>query len=341
MIKVKKSDLNPLLNSLRKTYTLFAPVTVDGVTSFAEVSSSADMVTDIINTRKSPKELFFPQTEILFSYNEEGIADERSEAKPVAIWGMRPCDARSLTMLDKVFGSAIQRPDDEYFQDSHWKEKYDSALIFVIACNEPASTCFCNWFESGPHDERGADVFVIDIGNSYLLKPVSEKGTAYCEGITEAKSSSADTARAAELKTGAENMLGKPVKLHGLDKKLPELWNEGIWDELSAKCINCAACTYVCSTCHCFDIQDEQKGSAGKRLRLWDSCMYPLFTKEASGHNTRPLSRDRVRQRVMHKFSYFADKYDEYLCTGCGRCVQVCPVNFDIRQVIKKLLTPN
>jgi ferredoxin len=32
------------------------------------------------------------------------------------------------------------------------------------------------------------------------------------------------------------------------------------------------------------------------------------------------------------------DNYDEHLCTGCGRCVVVCPVNLDIREVIKKIL---
>jgi len=40
----------------------------------------------------------------------------------------------------------------------------------------------------------------------------------------------------------------------------------------------------------------------------------------------------------MHKYSYFVDNYDEFLCTGCGRCILVCPVNLDIREVIKQIL---
>ena len=67
--------------------------------------------------------------------------------------------------------------------------------------------------------------------------------------------------------------------------------------------------------------------------------MFPVFTAEASGHNPRALSRDRVRQRVMHKYNYYAEKYGEKLCTGCGRCVTVCPVNLDIREVLKKFQT--
>lgn len=73
-------------------------------------------------------------------------------------------------------------------------------------------------------------------------------------------------------------------------------------------------------------------------MRIWDTCMFPVFTKEASGHNPRGLSKERVRQRVMHKYSYFVDNHGEFLCTGCGRCIAVCPVNLDIREVIREVL---
>jgi len=36
----------------------------------------------------------------------------------------------------------------------------------------------------------------------------------------------------------------------------------------------------------------------------------------------------------MHKLKYFVDKYDQgIMCVGCGRCVNQCPVNIDIRRV--------
>ncbi len=119
---------------------------------------------------------------------------------------------------------------------------------------------------------------------------------------------------------------------------MSEIWDEPIWEDISTKCINCGACTFVCSTCHCFDVTDEGKGKKGQRIRLWDSCMFQIFTREASGHNPRGMSTQRVRQRIMHKYNYFMDNYDQHLCTGCGRCVQVCPVNLDIREVIKQVL---
>ena len=93
---------------------------------------------------------------------------------------------------------------------------------------------------------------------------------------------------------------------------------------------------YVCPTCWCFDIQDEVRGKNGKRLRNWDSCMYPLFTLHGSGHNPRGTKLQRVRQRFMHKLKYYVDKYDDGIqCSGCGRCVRLCPVNIDIRRVAR------
>jgi Fe-S oxidoreductase len=64
--------------------------------------------------------------------------------------------------------------------------------------------------------------------------------------------------------------------------------------------------------------------------------MFPLFTLHASGHNPRGQKVQRVRQRFMHKLKYYVDKYNNGVaCVGCGRCVQHCPVNIDIRDVCR------
>jgi ferredoxin len=36
----------------------------------------------------------------------------------------------------------------------------------------------------------------------------------------------------------------------------------------------------------------------------------------------------------MHKLKYYLDKYEsDVQCVGCGRCIDLCPVNIDIRNV--------
>jgi ferredoxin len=40
----------------------------------------------------------------------------------------------------------------------------------------------------------------------------------------------------------------------------------------------------------------------------------------------------------MHKFKYIPMKRDgEIGCVGCGRCVQLCPVNIDVREVVNQM----
>jgi sulfhydrogenase subunit beta (sulfur reductase) len=96
--------------------------------------------------------------------------------------------------------------------------------------------------------------------------------------------------------------------------------------------MGCGICTFLCPTCFCFDIVDEAQ--RGERVRNWDTCMFRVYSQEASGHNPRPTKAERTRQRIMHKFAYWIDNINEIGCTGCGRCVQYCPVNLDIRHII-------
>jgi len=110
------------------------------------------------------------------------------------------------------------------------------------------------------------------------------------------------------------------------------------WDAISEKCVGCSICTYLCPTCHCFDITDEIIEDKAVRLRTWDSCAFPLFTLEASGFNPRPSQRERFRNRILHKFAYIPENHGQIGCVGCGRCVDACPVNLDIRQVLMDIV---
>ena len=105
----------------------------------------------------------------------------------------------------------------------------------------------------------------------------------------------------------------------------------------SEKCLACGACTYLCPTCHCFNITDEQGTTRGERVRSWDSCMFTHFTLEASGHNPRSLKSQRLKNRVGHKFIWYPEAHGEPACTGCGRCIRHCPVSVDISRIVTLL----
>lgn len=339
MKKLNKTKLQDFIAYLQKTYNVYAPVRSGSETEYGIINSAEDIDNSRLNTTLNPKEIFFPRCEVLFSYDKNGIKTPPKEEKPSAVWGLRTCDTKSIRMLDEVFSNAHQTPEKEMFHDPYWIEKYKDCLLISSACLQPLSTCFCNWFKSGPFDENGSDIFVVETDEHYFLNAVTDRGIKVLNGFKELESTTEDdTKLIAELKQKAESYMPKTHDISGLKEKLDKIWDSDIWETIAAKCINCGACAYICPTCHCFDISDEGKENKGKRIRLWDACMFPIFTKEASGHNPREESKKRVRQRVMHKYNYFVDNYHEYLCTGCGRCVQVCPVNLDIRKIIKEIL---
>lgn len=174
------------------------------------------------------------------------------------------------------------------------------------------------------------------MGDGYTVKVLTENGAAAFEAVSDLTPASAQSlAKVESLRKASEQCLSKPFDPAAIAARdTLELFNAPFWDEIQFACINCGTCTFLCPTCWCFDIQDEVQGDKGDRLRLWDSCMFPLFTQHGSGHNPRSQKLQRVRQRFMHKLKYYQDKYGSgAACVGCGRCVQACPVNIDIRQV--------
>lgn len=108
------------------------------------------------------------------------------------------------------------------------------------------------------------------------------------------------------------------------------------WEGIARKCLGCGVCSFVCPTCHCFDLTDEYDLKGGCRYKTWDSCCFAQFTLHASGHNPRPTEQERYRQRVMHKFCYYPETAGMNMCVGCGRCTTFCPVGMDIYEIRRR-----
>lgn len=332
---LEKEKINSILDFLAEQYDLFAPVSQDGLKfEYTQVKDSSKVNLNFTNSHESPKKLFFPQYEVLFRY----YADGRKEVpaletdKKRIIFGIRPCDVKALLFLDKVF-------DDSKYQDPYYLAKRNNTVIFALGCGNPQSTCFCTSFDIGPFAKEGSDVFVADLGDFYSFETVTDKGKEILKKLSGLRDAASEhIAKYEKLETESAAKIKRHIELQGLAEELINKQDDPMWEQIHLKCIRCGVCSFLCPTCHCFDIIDENQGpQQGARVRIWDSCMSCSFTQEASGHNSRPGGREKMRQRVMHKFSYIPQNFDTFGCVGCGRCIKNCPVRNDITKTIKKL----
>jgi sulfhydrogenase subunit beta (sulfur reductase) len=335
---ITREELEKFIKALQGSYEVFAPVKEGGYHRFKRLTADEAADLDYSNTRLSPKSLLFPQSERMFEFTlDEASGDSHvmkeapKEYPPAVVFGIRPCDAKALRLVNVNF-------DSPEFKDPWWVNRMDSMTFIGLGCNDPCSTCFCTSVGCGPFHEEGLDMLLFDLGERYLAKALTDKGEQLIEQGGFREDADDDIRkRADDLKKESEDKISSHVPTDKLkDKDVLELFDAPFWDEAAFACINCGTCTFLCPTCWCFDIQDEIYKNQGDRIRNWDSCMFPLFTLHASGHNPRSEKVQRVRQRFMHKLKYYVDKYGNgAACVGCGRCVNYCPVNIDIREVFK------
>ena len=335
---LKKERLEGFIESLLNDHVVFGPVKKNDLRLLDRIESVNDIDLEQGNTMNSAKNALFPQTERLFAYRhgETGVKIDppSGDEKGLVLFGVRPCDARGLLLLDKVFGGSLKDP--------YYCDKREKTVVIGVACDKTDPKCFCLAMGGGPCSVEGSDLLLLDLGDQYLVKAGSPKGKALLKNKAFQKMDKEALARADLVEKEAEKsmnqaVLGQAGIGEGLEKRLETLFDDPIWDDITESCLGCGICTYLCPTCHCFDILDETGQSTGERIRIWDSCQFPLFTHQASGVNPRPSAKERFRQRIMHKLCYLPQNGNLSGCVGCGRCVTECPVNLDIREVIQKI----
>jgi sulfhydrogenase subunit beta (sulfur reductase) len=331
-----KTELAAWTAEQLRRFRVVAPVRRSDAVHYAAITDAADVAWDYRYAATSIKGALLPQVECLAryartldDYNDVSLAPV--DDTPTLLLAVRPCDARSLLMLDGVFL-------DGAYSDPLYASRRANALVVSLACQRPRPVCFCHALGSGPYDAEGSDVVMQDAGDALLVRVVSERGHVFLaeQNLPDADAVHLEGARAIE--TAANARLADVGSFVGIEEGLAGLFEHSLWAGVSEKCLACGTCTYVCPQCHCFNIEDRLLAADGERVRAWDSCMYPEFTVHASGHNPRPDQAARWRQRTMHKFEYLPRNVGRYGCVGCGRCVQACPVRLDIRDVLRAVV---
>lgn len=337
MLSIAKDKIDSLFELIGSKQPLYLPVDNNsGKADFAKWQKGTKL-SEKLKTTRSAKDFFFPKTEHLVSYEMSGkevkVVDPRKEVEDFVIFGVRACDARGFTAIDNVYLN--MNPVDSYY-----KNRREHGTVIVLACNEPAKTCFCSTFGIDASLAKPAgDVSCWLADGKYYFEANTDKGKAFVENaksaLEDADTSAVDKCKK-DISAKVEALPFAHLDLSKFQgKDMLKIFNSKIWDKVSEPCVGCGTCTYVCPTCMCFDVRDFATSNGVRQIRCWDSCMYNDFTQMAA-ENPRHTQKERSRQRFMHKLMYYPMAHEGmFSCVGCGRCVESCPVNMNIVKVIK------
>ena len=321
----------------------YAPVEKFGKFDFVHITRLADCNPDSpIATTMSAKPLFFPRSAKIMQYTatSEGTSISGTEEDPLAgkrvILGMKHCDARSLQVLDKVYNW-------DYI-DTDYQKRRQNTIIISARCDQAGLHCFCTSLDYGVENLDAMDVLIVNgpEGEVYISSK-SEKGEEFLRNYTSGFSrANGDAAGAMKKQYDAFNSSFRlKMNYQEVNEKLSKIFDSPEFESVSASCVSCNTCAFVCPTCHCFKISDEKIRDTGVRYKSYDSCNNGYFTLMAGGHNPRPAKYRRWRQRALHKFVYYKERFGENLCVGCGKCTISCPVNISIFEVVNQVSGKN
>lgn len=329
---IDASELPSLVSAFMETYEVVAPVKHGRSYVFEAIQSFDDIELSYDTTVSSPKKYFLPQKETLFPFDARTneVADFAAEITPRVIFGAHACDINALNRLDLVF-------KDGRYPDPYYTARRNATLIIGVSCM-PSDRCFCHLWDS---DEArfGYDLFLQDLGDKYLVSMSSVEAASILESACNPRVATDEDRiefrHATRRRQDAFN--GDIPDIQDVAMLMDAFHKDPYWEELGGRCLSCTACSAVCPTCFCFDIQDtlDPDGDTGVRERVWDSCTSPQFALVAGNHNFRDGGRDRVRHRMYHKLNGFLANHDRMLCVGCGRCVTACKARINPIEVLE------
>lgn len=335
MLLLKKKDLKELFNRWLSEWEVYSPQMDEGQVMLLPYEENA-FTMDYINFAFPVKEYIFKQKEIIFNWeNNKGCIStevpEEENTKRRIYFGIRPCDVYGIKYMDKFFL--------EGYKDEYYERLRTSSIIVAVNCSEAGRNCFCSSMGVGPFAASGYDLLFTSLQDGYMVESGTDKGDELIASSRDIFSEADESFLIEKENVLREALETFAVNIHtdNVSKVVEDNFNNPIWEKLSKYCISCTGCTKLCPTCTCFNVVEESTGPcSGCRVRYWDSCQSDSFTRNAKNHNPRS-SVARVRYRIYDKFKYIEDKFNLKGCTGCGRCINVCPASINVLDIINKL----
>ncbi|HUU44075.1 MAG TPA: 4Fe-4S dicluster domain-containing protein [Planctomycetota bacterium] len=292
---------------------------------------------------QSPKGFFLPAAELLGRYGAEAASQTVAAATGLVLFGVRACELRARTYLDHVLSEGD-------FKDPAYLARREETTLIASDCVDCTETCCCVLASGKPYPESGYDANITPLKEGYLVDVATDKGEAWLGdpkvlGVKEAESRHLaerdETRRKMVARLEEQNRRFTYRAVDETPTPMPEI-DDPAWQRFAADCVECGACTHICPTCHCFYLYDQVLGPEKfERVRTWDSCLLSTYPRMAGGVHMkispRPDLFSRLANRILHKFTYSQQQWGMVGCVGCGRCIDACPGDIDIREAVEEL----
>ena len=323
MKQLQRTDLDTLLRHLATDYRLLTPQRLADNTRLLRPFDEGELALYGEPVQRKPSEPFLPQLDPLLRIgNDNAVTLPEAPLRALCLFGLNRADLQCLAFVDR-FCSAPPL-DDAYFS-----KRRGALLIGLTGYCGPEQQLL-------PLADGMCDIELVAVGDGWLARDYSESGKTRLEPFPAAPANSLETVRAASERRNT-------VEKASLEQAAGVVRRGGVpdafWQEVGDRCILCSGCNLVCPTCTCFCVQDRSDRNGTDRSRVWDSCQFDGFMREASGHNPLGTEALRTRRRIHHKLAADVERWGEISCFLCGRCDKTCPTGIGIQALAAEIVT--
>jgi ferredoxin len=256
--------------------------------------------------------------------------------EPSAFLGVRPCDLAAMAIQDRVLLEG-------QYRDPVYQARRDKIFLVAVECTQSAPTCFCASMGTGPHARKGlADLTLTEVlaagEHWFLAEAETGRGREVLGKLEHRPAEESERGVADAAVEAAARRQIRRIDTTGIRELLYQNFEHPRWDQVAARCLDCANCTMVCPTCFCTTLEDasDLTGRRAERWRRWDSCFTVSFSY-IHGGSVRTSGKARYRQWLTHKLAAWLDQFGTSGCVGCGRCITWCPAAIDITEEVQAI----
>jgi len=194
--QLTKENMRKFLEHLGKGRTLVGPVDTGKVIEYREAAAS-DILMDDRVSYNSIKAYYFPQTELMFTFDNEEVEDNNN-IQGYVIFGARPCDLDALKVMSVVYTTG--KYTDPFFQ-----RRFEANLLIGVGCINEKPECFCREMGVDKEFSDFCDIMLKDCGDYYTAEYMSDKGNVAFQGYLKLLDKNPSSVKHQQINTQCNN----------------------------------------------------------------------------------------------------------------------------------------